>query len=80
MAGSPYLAYDEAADFLHVSRRFMERLVAERRIPYLRVGGKVLFETPDLIDYASAGRIEAVRVDAGHAFAARRNSALRAIR
>lgn len=73
MIASPYLSYDEAAAYLHVSRRFLERLVSERRVAYLRLGGKVLFQVADLDAYAQAGRIEPATVDAGHAFAERRN-------
>lgn len=74
-----YLSYEDAAEHLGVSRRFLEKLVAERRIPYLRLGGKVRFLVEDLDAYALAGRVEAVALDPGHAFAARRNSALRVV-
>lgn len=74
-----YLGYEEAGEHLGVSRRFLEKLVAERRIPYLRFGGKVRFLVEDLDAYALGGRVEAAALDPGHAFAARRNNALRVV-
>jgi excisionase family DNA binding protein len=44
-----------------LSERFARRLVAERRIAFHRVGGRILFDLRDLDDFAEAGRIEAFR-------------------
>ena len=42
------------------TERLLRRLVAERRVPYHKCGGKVLFDLADLDAYAEAGRVEAV--------------------
>jgi excisionase family DNA binding protein len=41
-----------------VSPRFIRRLVAERRIPYLKLGRHVRFDPADLDAFLSAGRVE----------------------
>jgi excisionase family DNA binding protein len=43
------------------SVRYARRLVAERRIPFHKVGGRVLLDLADLDVYAEAGRIEPPR-------------------
>ena len=43
-----------------LSERFVRRLVAERRIPYTKVRGKLLFDPADVDQLAEAGRIEPV--------------------
>ncbi len=42
------LDIDGAADYLSVTSRFVRSLVAERRIPFLKVGRFVRFDTDDL--------------------------------
>lgn len=42
------------------TERILRRLVAEKRIPYHKCGGKVLLDLADLDAYAEAGRVEAV--------------------
>ena len=49
----PLLDIDGVADYLGVSVRHIRRLVAERRIPYIKWGSKLHFD-PDEID--SLGR------------------------
>lgn len=47
-----------------VSVRFLRRLVAERRIPFHRLGGRrILLDLDDLDALAEAGRVEAVERD-----------------
>ncbi len=41
-----------------VTERYLRRLVAERRIPFHKAGGKVLIDLDDLDAYAEAGRVE----------------------
>lgn len=41
------------------TERILRRLVAERRIPYHKAGGKVLIDLADLDQYTEAARIEA---------------------
>ena len=43
------------------SERWIRRLVAERRIPYHKVGGKLAFDLDDIDKMAEAGRVEAAR-------------------
>ncbi|MCP4959211.1 MAG: helix-turn-helix domain-containing protein, partial [bacterium] len=47
-ARSQLLTIDEAAERLNVSVRFVRRLVAERRVPYLKIGKFVRFDQDDL--------------------------------
>lgn len=55
------LSVPEAAERLGVSPRFVRRLVAERRIPYLKLGRHVRFDPADLDAFLAAGRIEPQR-------------------
>jgi len=58
---SRWLTIDEAAAYLNTSRRFVERLVAQRRIPFSKLGKFVRLERKDLDAFAQAGRVEAIR-------------------
>ena len=53
------LTVKEAADQLGTSVRFVRRLIAERRIAYVRVGRHVRIAEADLASFVAAGRIEA---------------------
>jgi excisionase family DNA binding protein len=53
------LTVGEAAEFLGTSVRFVRRLIAERRIAYIRVGRHVRIAEADLASFIAAGRIEA---------------------
>ena len=53
------LTVEQAADRLGTSVRFVRRLVADRRIAYHKVGRHVRIAEADLINYVSAGRVEA---------------------
>ncbi len=60
-AESPWdriLTVDEAAAYLNVTSRFVRRLVAERRVSYLKVGRLVRFDTKDLDEFLRQGRVE----------------------
>jgi excisionase family DNA binding protein len=50
---------EEAADRLGTSARFVRRLIAERRIAYIKVGRHVRIAEADLAGFVAAGRIEA---------------------
>lgn len=52
----------EAAEYLGVSERWIRRAVAERQVPFVKVGRFVRFSTDDLNAY-----IERRRVPAGNA-------------
>jgi excisionase family DNA binding protein len=60
---SPLLSVPEVADRLGTSERFVRRLIAERRIPFYKLGhgrrAHVRIAESDLINYTAAGRIEA---------------------
>jgi excisionase family DNA binding protein len=53
------LTVEEAADRLGTSVRFVRRLIAERRIAYIRVGRHVRIAEADLASFVAAGRVEA---------------------
>ena len=53
------LTVAEAADRLGTSVRFVRRLIAERRIAYVRVGRHVRIAEADLASFVAAGRVEA---------------------
>ena len=52
------LTVDEAAEAMGTSARFIRRLIAERRIPYTKLGRHVRIAESDLIKYVAAGRVE----------------------
>ena len=53
------LSVEQAAERLGTSVRFVRRLIAERRIAYIRVGRHVRIAEADLASFIAAGRIEA---------------------
>jgi excisionase family DNA binding protein len=55
-----FYSVDEAAEYLGTGVRFVRRLIAERRIPFHKVGKYVRISIEDLEAFASAGRVEAV--------------------
>jgi excisionase family DNA binding protein len=44
-----------------LTERYARRLIGERRIPFHKLGSKVLLDLADLDAFAEAGRVEAVR-------------------
>jgi excisionase family DNA binding protein len=52
------LTIDEVAARLRTSRRFVRRLVAERRIAFTKVGKFVRFAASDVDAFLAAGRVE----------------------
>ena len=50
-----------AAEYMGVTERFMTRLVAERRITFIKVGRFVRFSQSTLDEYLERNTIEAVR-------------------
>ncbi len=56
------LTVAELALVLKVEVRFVRRLVAERRIPFTKVGKYVRFYRRDVDTFISAGRVEPVSV------------------
>jgi excisionase family DNA binding protein len=55
------LTVDQAAERLGTSERFVRRLIAERRIAYVKLGRHVRISQHDLINYVAIGRVEAGR-------------------
>lgn len=55
-----YLTVEEAADYLNTSVRFVRRLIAERRIPFHKIGSHVRIAPVDLESFAQAGRVEPI--------------------
>jgi excisionase family DNA binding protein len=53
------LTVEEAADRLGTSVRFVRRLIAERRIAYVKVGRHVRIAEADLAEFVATGRVEA---------------------
>ena len=53
------LTVEEAADRLGTSVRFARRLIAERRIAYVKVGRHVRIAEADLAEFVASGRVEA---------------------
>jgi excisionase family DNA binding protein len=55
-----YLTVEQAADRLGMSARFVRRLVAQRRIPFHKVGRCVRIALSDLDAFAVSTRVEAI--------------------
>ena len=55
----PLLNVDQAADRLGTSTRFIRRLIAERRIAFVKLGKHVRIDSTDLDAFVEAGRVAA---------------------
>jgi excisionase family DNA binding protein len=55
------LSIEQAAEHLGTSARFVRRLIAERRIAYVKLGRHVRIAERDLISFVATGRVEAGR-------------------
>ena len=53
------LTVEQAAECLGTSERFVRRLIAERRIAYVKLGRHVRITEHDLINLVATGRVEA---------------------
>jgi excisionase family DNA binding protein len=62
------LTVDEAAEVANVGERYIRRLVAERRIPFYKLGRKVRIDANDLTRFIEAGRIGAAHPESRHIF------------
>jgi excisionase family DNA binding protein len=51
------LTVDQAAEYLGVKPRFIRRLVAEKRIPYVKLGSHLRLDDNDLDAFVEAGRV-----------------------
>jgi excisionase family DNA binding protein len=71
------LSVEQAAERLGTSVRFVRRLIAERRIAYVKVGRHVRLDPDDVEAFITASRIE-VRPSSVAALSHRRRSSRRA--
>ena len=55
------LTVEEAADQLGTSPRFIRRLIAERRIAYVKVGRHVRLALTDIEAFIARGRVGPIR-------------------
>ena len=55
------LTVEQAAERLGTSERFVRRLIAERRITYVKLGRHVRISEHDLINFVATCRVEAGR-------------------
>ncbi len=55
---SLYIDVPSAAAYMGTGERFVRRLVAERRVPFHKVGRHVRLRTADLDAFLAAGRVE----------------------
>jgi excisionase family DNA binding protein len=53
------LSIEQAAERLGTSERFVRRLIAERRIAYVKLGRHVRIAEDDLVNFVATGRVEA---------------------
>lgn len=58
--GARLLDVPAAAAYLDVSPRFIRRLVAERRLAFVKLGRHVRFEVADLDAFIDSGRVQPV--------------------
>jgi excisionase family DNA binding protein len=61
----PLLTVDQAAERLCTKPRFIRRLIAERRIPYVKLGAHVRIDDRDIDAFIAAGRVAPGTVPAG---------------
>lgn len=61
LGGERYLTVAEVAQCLATSERFPRRLIAERRIRFVRVGRHVRIPESALDEYLAAGLVEPIR-------------------
>jgi excisionase family DNA binding protein len=59
------LNVDEAAVVLGTSARFPRRLIAERRIRFVRIGRHVRIPASALAEFVNSGTVEPVRLSGG---------------
>jgi excisionase family DNA binding protein len=50
----------EAAEFLNLSPRTLYKKTCARQIPFLKLGGKLLFDRRELDEYIDAHRVAAI--------------------
>lgn len=53
----PLLTVEQAAERMCTKQRFIRRLIAERRIPYIKLGAHVRIDDRDIDAFIAAGRV-----------------------
>ena len=66
-APQPLLDIDGAATYLNVGPRFIRRLIAQRRINYLKIGKFIRFDQTELDAWIQQQRVDAIPNAAGSA-------------
>jgi excisionase family DNA binding protein len=59
-ADDEVLTVEEAAAFMKMSVKYVRRLVAERRIPFHKLGRSVRLTRADVVAHVESGRVEAM--------------------
>ena len=72
-AGDQLLTVEAAAERMNTSVRFIRRLIAERRIAFVKLGRHVRLAEADIAAFIEAGRIDAI--DAPETWPVRKRSA-----
>lgn len=57
---APVLSVTQLADELGVSVRYVRRIIAERRIPYVKVGHLIRFQREEVERWVEANRVNAL--------------------
>lgn len=57
---APLISVEQLAAELGVSVRYVRRIIAERRIPYLKVGHLIRFQRDDVEGWVDANRVDAL--------------------
>ncbi len=52
------LTINEASEYLRLSKPTLYRLTSTKKIPFLKVGGKVLFKLQELTDWLDSQSVE----------------------
>ncbi len=56
---------EQAAEYLNTTERFVRRLIAERRIPFHKVGRYIRITETDLAEFVHAGRVDGLSSSTG---------------
>jgi excisionase family DNA binding protein len=71
--GDRLLTVEEAAERMRTKPRFIRRLIAERRIAFVKLGRHVRIAEADIAAFIKAGRVDAI--DTPETWPARKRSA-----
>lgn len=55
---APLISVEQLADELGVSVRYVRRIIAERRIPYVKVGHLIRFQRNEVEGWVEANRVD----------------------